>query len=112
MELDEVHEAASEAVGRARGGEGPTLIEAVTYRYLGHSKSDANLYRTRDEIVQWREQDPIGRLAMKLEDEGVLESEEWRSLERSAKEEIEESFERAAREPEPEPASALEDLYA
>ena len=112
MELDEVHEAASEAVERARGGEGPTLIEAVTYRYLGHSKSDANLYRTRDEIVQWREQDPIGRLAMKLEDEGVLESEEWRSIEQSAKEEIEESFDRAAREPEPEPASALEDLYA
>src|SRR3712207_390763 len=112
MELDEVHEAASEAVERARRGEGPTLIEAVTYRYLGHSKSDANLYRTRDEIVQWREQDPIGRLAMKLEDEGVLESDEWRSIEQSAKEEIEESFDRAAREPEPEPASALEDLYA
>jgi TPP-dependent pyruvate/acetoin dehydrogenase alpha subunit len=112
MELDEVHEAASEAVERARGGEGPTLIEAVTYRYLGHSKSDANLYRTRDEIVQWREQDPIGRLAMKLEDEGVLESDEWRSMERSAREEIEGALDRAAREPEPEPESALEDVYA
>ncbi len=112
MELDEVHEAASEAVERARGGEGPTLIEAVTYRYLGHSKSDANLYRTRDEIVQWREQDPIGRLAMKLEEEGVLESDEWRSMERSAREEIAEAFDKAAREPEPEPASALEDVYA
>ena len=112
MELDEVHEAASEAVERARGGEGPTLIEAVTYRYLGHSKSDANLYRTRDEIVQWREQDPIGRLAMKLEEEGVLQSDEWQSMERSAKEEIEESFDKAAREPEPEPESALEDVYA
>ena len=112
MELDEVHEVASEAVERARGGEGPTLIEAVTYRYLGHSKSDANLYRTRDEIVQWREQDPIGRLAMKLEEEGVLQSDEWQSMERSAKEEIEESFDKAAREPEPEPESALEDVYA
>ena len=112
MELDEVHEAASEAVERARGGEGPTLIEAVTYRYLGHSKSDANLYRTRDEIVQWREQDPIGRLAMKLEEEGVLQSDEWQSMERSAKAEIEESFDKAAREPEPEPESALEDVYA
>ena len=112
MELDEVHEAASEAVERARGGEGPTLIEAVTYRYLGHSKSDANLYRTRDEIVRWREQDPIGRLAMKLEEEGVLQSDEWQSMERSAKAEIEESFDKAAREPEPEPESALEDVYA
>jgi TPP-dependent pyruvate/acetoin dehydrogenase alpha subunit len=112
MELDEVHEAASEAVGRARGGDGPTLIEAVTYRYLGHSKSDANLYRTRDEIQEWREQDPIGRFAVSLEQEGVLESEEWRSIERSAKERIEEAFEWAAREPEPEPESALEDVYA
>jgi TPP-dependent pyruvate/acetoin dehydrogenase alpha subunit len=112
MELDEVHAAASEAVGRARGGGGPTLIEAVTYRYLGHSKSDANLYRTRDEIQEWREQDPIQRFAVSLKQEGVLEGEEWRSIERSAKERIEEAFERAAREPEPEPESALEDVYA
>jgi TPP-dependent pyruvate/acetoin dehydrogenase alpha subunit len=112
MELDEVHEAASEAVGRARGGGGPTLIEAVTYRYLGHSKSDANLYRTRDEIQEWRVQDPIQRFDVGLKQEGVLESNEWRSIERSAKERIEEAFERAAREPEPEPESALEDVYA
>jgi acetoin:2,6-dichlorophenolindophenol oxidoreductase subunit alpha len=112
MELDEVHGAASEAVGRARGGEGPTLIEAATYRYLGHSKSDANLYRTRDEIQQWREQDPIGRLAMRLEEEGTLQSGEWQGMESSAKERIEEAFERASQEPEPEPESALEDVYA
>jgi TPP-dependent pyruvate/acetoin dehydrogenase alpha subunit len=112
MELDEVHGAAAEAVGRARGGGGPTLIEAVTYRYLGHSKSDANLYRTRDEIQEWREQDPIGRFAVSLEQEGVLEGDEWRSIERSAKERIEEAFEWAVREPEPEPESALEDVYA
>ena len=112
MELDEVHEAAAEAVDRARSGDGPTLVEAVTYRYLGHSKSDANLYRTRDEIQEWREQDPIGRFALSLEQEGVLEDDEWRSIERSAKERIEEAFEWAAREPEPEPESALEDVYA
>jgi TPP-dependent pyruvate/acetoin dehydrogenase alpha subunit len=112
MELDEVRGAASEAVERARRGEGPTLIEAVTYRYLGHSKSDANLYRTRDEIAQWREHDPIGRFAVQLEEEGVLKSEEWRSMERSAKARIEAAFEKAADEPEPEPESALEDVYA
>jgi TPP-dependent pyruvate/acetoin dehydrogenase alpha subunit len=112
MELDQVHEAAVEAVGRARSGHGPTLIEAVTYRYLGHSKSDANLYRTRDEIQEWRAQDPIGRFAVSLEQEGVLEDDEWRSIERSAKERVEVAFEWAAREPEPEPESALEDVYA
>jgi TPP-dependent pyruvate/acetoin dehydrogenase alpha subunit len=112
MELDEVHQAASEAVERARGGEGPTLIEAVTYRYLGHSKSDANLYRTRDEIKSWREHDPTQRFAARLEEEDTLESEEWREIDQEAKERIEQAFEKAAQEPEPEPESALEDVYA
>lgn len=111
MEHDEVHGAASEAVKRARSGEGPTLIEAVTYRYLGHSKSDANLYRTRDEIEEWRKHDPIQRLAMKLEEEGYLEQDEWRSMERSTKERIGEAFSKADGEPEPEPESALEDVH-
>jgi TPP-dependent pyruvate/acetoin dehydrogenase alpha subunit len=112
MELDDIREAASEAVDLARSGGGPTLIEAVTYRYLGHSKSDANLYRTRDEISEWREHDPIGRFAAALEREGAVEEGEWQSIERSVKEKIEAAFEKAAREPEPEPESALEDVYA
>ena len=112
MELDEVHEAAAEAVGRARGGEGPALIEAVTYRYLGHSKSDANLYRTREEIQSWRKQDPIQLFATVLEEEGVLGKDEWRKLDEEAKERIEEAFAKASKEPDPEPDSALEDVYA
>ena len=112
MELDEVHEAAFEAVDRARSGEGPSLLEAVTYRYLGHSKSDANLYRTRDEISEWRRRDPIVRFAAKLEETGALEKDEWQEMERRVNQRIEEAFERAAREPEPESESALEDVYA
>ena len=112
MELDEVQNAATEAVERARGGEGPTLIEAVTYRYLGHSKSDANLYRTREEIKSWREHDPTQRFAARLEEEGALESEEWRALEEETKDRIEQAFEKAFQESEPEPESALEDVYA
>jgi pyruvate dehydrogenase E1 component alpha subunit len=112
MELDGVHEAASEAVQRARSGGGPTLLEAVTYRYLGHSKSDANLYRTRDEIAEWRERDAIQRFAAVLESEGTLAEDEWRNLEKEAREEIEEDFSKAFQEPEPEPESALEDVYA
>ena len=74
QDLDAVNAAASEAVERARRGDGPTLLEAVTYRYLGHSKSDANLYRTRDEISEWREKDPIACFAGVLEEEGALEN--------------------------------------
>jgi pyruvate dehydrogenase E1 component alpha subunit len=112
MELDETNAAATEAVERARRGEGPTLLEAVTYRYLGHSKSDANLYRTRDEISEWRERDPIGRFAMTLEEEGVLDKEEWKDLQQNIVERVEEAFAKADREPEPDPESALEDVYA
>jgi acetoin:2,6-dichlorophenolindophenol oxidoreductase subunit alpha len=111
-DLDEVYEATLEALKRARAGEGPTLLEAITYRYLGHSKSDANLYRTREEISMWRKQDPIQRFAMKLEEEGVLEEDEWRKLEQQARERIEEAFAKAEKEPDPEPESALEDVYA
>jgi TPP-dependent pyruvate/acetoin dehydrogenase alpha subunit len=112
MELDDVHEVASEAVERARGGEGPTLLEAITYRYLGHSKSDANLYRTREEIAEWRERDAIQRFAATLEKERALAEDEWRGLEERARERIEEAFEKAGKEPDPEPESALEDVYA
>jgi len=111
-ELDEVYQATVEALERARAGEGPTLLEAITYRYLGHSKSDANLYRTREEIQTWRQKDPIQRFAAVLEGEGLLGEDEWRKLDEEAKQMIEESFEKASKEPDPEPESALEDVYA
>jgi acetoin:2,6-dichlorophenolindophenol oxidoreductase subunit alpha len=111
-QLKEVYQATLEALERARAGEGPTLLEAITYRYLGHSKSDANLYRTREEIQTWRKQDPIQLFATVLEEEGVLRENEWRKLDEEAKERIEEAFAKASREPDPEPDSALEDVYA
>lgn len=111
-DLDEVQEATLAALERARAGEGPTLLEAITYRYLGHSKSDANLYRTREEISTWRKKDPIERFAAVLEGEGSLQEGEWQQLDEQVKEAIEEAFERAGREPDPEPESALEDVYA
>jgi acetoin:2,6-dichlorophenolindophenol oxidoreductase subunit alpha len=111
-ELDEVHDAAAEALERARAGEGPTLLEAITYRYLGHSKSDANLYRTREEIAMWRKRDPIQRFALKLEEEGLLEEDEWRTLEEQCKRRIEDAFEKAQNQPDPKSESAQEDVYA
>ena len=111
-ELDEVYQATHEALERARAGEGPPLLEAITYRYLGHSKSDANLYRTREEIQTWRKRDPIQRFAAVLEGEGVLQEDEWQRLDEEAKQRIEEAFEKASKEPDPEPESALEDVYA
>jgi TPP-dependent pyruvate/acetoin dehydrogenase alpha subunit len=68
-DVQAVHDAATEAVATARAGRGPTLIEAITYRWKGHSKSDQNLYRTREEIESWRERDPIDRF-----EQAVLEA--------------------------------------
>ncbi|MGW3963575.1 thiamine pyrophosphate-dependent dehydrogenase E1 component subunit alpha [Amycolatopsis sp. NPDC005003] len=61
-----VHDAVADAVARARAGEGPTLVEAMTYRWKGHSKSDKNLYRTREEIEHWRERDPIAQFESRV----------------------------------------------
>lgn len=112
QDLDVVNAAASEAVERARRGDGPTLLEAVTYRYLGHSKSDANLYRTRDEISEWRERDPIARFASVLEEEGVLQDGGYSALDEEVENTIENALEKAQKEAEPELESALEDVYA
>lgn len=65
-DLPAVYAAIREAVARARAGEGPTLIEALTYRWRGHSKSDKQAYRTRDEVKDWQQRDPIRRYAARL----------------------------------------------
>ena len=75
-DVDAVYAAADEAVERARSGGGPTLIECLTYRHKGHSKSDKNLYRTKEEIEFWKTKDPVGIFETKLIDQGVLSKEE------------------------------------
>jgi len=72
-DVQAVYEAATEAVATARDGRGPTLIEAVTYRWKGHSKSDQNLYRTREEIESWRQRDPIDRFEQAVLEAGTLD---------------------------------------
>ncbi|HEY4277410.1 MAG TPA: thiamine pyrophosphate-dependent dehydrogenase E1 component subunit alpha [Conexibacter sp.] len=66
-DVDAVHDAASDAVERARGGGGPTLIEAVTYRWFGHYAGDRAAYRDEDEVTAWRERDPLVRARAALD---------------------------------------------
>lgn len=72
-DVQDVHDAVATAVRRARAGAGPTLVEAETYRWKGHSKSDKNLYRTREEIETWRERDPVARFAAQAVEAGALD---------------------------------------
>ena len=88
MDVLEVKNEVSEAVAAARAGKGPTLIEAKTYRFTGHSKSDPRNYRTRQEEALWQEKDPISCLKNKLLGKGVLEL-ELENIEERIKNEIE-----------------------
>ncbi|WNS81020.1 pyruvate dehydrogenase (acetyl-transferring) E1 component subunit alpha [Domibacillus sp. DTU_2020_1001157_1_SI_ALB_TIR_016] len=100
------------AVHRAREGGGPTLIEMKTYRWKGHSKSDAKKYRTREEENEWRAKDGIKRFKEALIASGVLTEEEAKALQEEANQEIEEAVRFAEASPEPSIDTLEEDVYA
>ncbi|HEY7606733.1 MAG TPA: thiamine pyrophosphate-dependent dehydrogenase E1 component subunit alpha, partial [Actinomycetes bacterium] len=90
-DVQAVYEATTEAVAHARAGRGPTLIEAVTYRWKGHSKSDQNLYRTREEIESWRERDPIDRFEQAVLEAGTLTEAELQQVRDQARDAVREA---------------------
>ncbi|TWT06432.1 thiamine pyrophosphate-dependent dehydrogenase E1 component subunit alpha [Planococcus sp. CPCC 101016] len=102
----------SEAVERARNGEGPSIIEAKTYRSKGHSKSDAKKYRTREEEKEWLLRDPIKLMAEVMIEEGIFTQQEADQIKADAKKEVEESVEFAKNSPEPTLDALMEDIYA
>ncbi|MFN3650599.1 MAG: pyruvate dehydrogenase complex E1 component subunit beta [Armatimonadota bacterium] len=106
-----VRTAVEEAVERARTGGGPTLIEARTYRYYGHSLSDARAYRTRDEERQWRDRDPIDVFARKLVDSELFTQEEVDAIKAEAKATIDESIRFALDSPLPDPSELHDNVY-
>lgn len=105
---DVVHE----AVERARSGGGPTLVESVTYRWKGHSKSDKNLYRTKEEIAQWREQDPILRFEALAQQQELLSEDEIASVRTDAVEAVREAVRQANSAPDADPSDLLAGVYA
>jgi pyruvate dehydrogenase E1 component alpha subunit len=111
-DLPAVYAASLAAVSRARSGGGPTLVECKTYRLRGHSKSDRNLYRTKEEIEAWRKRDPIRRLEAELVLQGRFDAAELAALEKEAQQEIEQALEFAKASPDPDPAQLTRDVYA
>ena len=100
-----VHAAAKEAVDRARGGGGPTLLECKTYRHYGHSKSDPAPYRTAEELEQWKARDPLKLARERLLQEGVSD-EQLSSVEQTTNELIEHAVQDALAAPYPDPADS------
>jgi pyruvate dehydrogenase E1 component alpha subunit len=101
--FSEVAEASQAAVERARAGEGPTLIESKTYRYRGHSKSDRNRYRTKEEIEDWiTNRDPILLFETELKEFGIIDEKGIEAVRESVKQEIADGIEFAKQSPAPE----------
>lgn len=112
MDVMAVHDAVAGPRTRARLDEGPTLIVATCYRFVGHFSGDTQRYRTRDEIQPWLERDPIGIHQRRLVDSGVLTADAADELDQEAKRAVEAALEFAVASPWPAAEEAWEDLYA
>ncbi len=99
------------AMERAKRGEGPSLIECKTYRTKGHSRSDRNRYRSKDEIEDWKQRDPIPAFEYELQAHGVISAAEAEAIRASVEAEIQEAFTFAQAGTNPTPDSVLRDVY-
>ena len=107
-----VRKATAAAVARARAGEGPTLLENLTYRLRGHFEGDPQKYRTPAEIESWREKDPIERFARALRKKKYLTDKRARQILAEVQAEVDAALAFAHNSPYPEPEEALTDLYS
>ncbi|SKA87267.1 pyruvate dehydrogenase E1 component alpha subunit [Paucidesulfovibrio gracilis DSM 16080] len=107
-----VHEAVSEAVKRARNGEGPSLVECKTYRWRGHFEGDACTYRCDEELKEWMAKDPIPRFEEKLVESGVLKKKDLKEIKARIEKEVEEAVAFAEQSPLPDPSVLMDDVYA
>jgi pyruvate dehydrogenase E1 component alpha subunit len=101
QDVDVVNGAVAEAIDRARGGGGPTLLEMKTYRYRGHSRADPARYRPEGELERWKERDPIELLGARLADEGRLSTDDLTRMRSEVQDEIDAAAERAQASPVP-----------
>jgi TPP-dependent pyruvate/acetoin dehydrogenase alpha subunit len=106
-----VHEAAREAVDRARGGGGPTLLECQTYRHYGHSKSDPGAYRPKEEVERWMTRDPLQLTRERLLSLGVSEG-DLSAAEESVREVLERAVQAGLNAPYPDPAENVATEFA
>ena len=112
MDVFAVYEAAGQAVARARAGQGPTLLEAMTYRFYGHTVFDNPLtYRTKEEEDSWRARDPLKQFRERVLPEGEITVEELDRLDQDAEDLMEEAIRFADESPMPEPAQLYADVY-
>ena len=111
MDVVAVREGVAEGIRKAREERRPTLLEAFTYRYRGHSAADPEVYREREEVEEWREKDPIETFAKRCMEEGVLGEREVQEVRDKAEQEVLAAVEFADASPEPPLDTLYESLY-
>lgn len=112
MDVLAVRTAALEAVERARAGEGPTLIEAMTYRFRGHSLADPDELRSKEEKEFWLSRDPIKRLSAYLTEKNLATAEELKEIENKIQGIVDDSVQFAENSPEPDPSELYRYVFA
>jgi TPP-dependent pyruvate/acetoin dehydrogenase alpha subunit len=111
-DVEAVYGAMAQAGGRARHGEGPTLLELETYRFAGHSRSDPGHYRTPEEVALWKTRDPIARYESRLSAEGVLDASTVEMIVAETEVALDRAVELAGQAPNPIPEDCLTDVFA
>jgi acetoin:2,6-dichlorophenolindophenol oxidoreductase subunit alpha len=110
--LVEVYNTVSHFQRECRRGKGPVLIEVLTYRWKGHSKSDAQVYRSKDEVSEWVKRDPIKLYSRELLEKKIITRKEIEEIENMARDDIKKAAEFAKDSPFPDPGTIEEDVYA
>jgi len=111
MDVLDVYDKASKAIGDARTGKGPTLLELKTFRYCGHSRRDPSNYIPKEEKNYWKEKDPIVKFEDFLLNKKILEKKEVGKLKDRIDKKIEEAIEFGQNSPEPKPEDTYKDFY-
>jgi pyruvate dehydrogenase E1 component alpha subunit len=111
MKVEEVHKAVARAAERARKGDGPTLLEFRTYRYKGHSMSDPAKYRTKEEVEQYKQRDPVEVVKSTIQEKKLATEKELEAIEMRVVQQVEESVKFAEESNFPNPAEAFTDIY-
>ena len=106
-----VYQAASEAVAKARGGNGPTLLECMTYRQCGHSRSDPRTYRSREEEETWKSKDPIPAYQAFILDQQIATDSHLRSIDSAVESQIQDAISFAESSPLPDPGEVITDVF-
>lgn len=111
MSPEAVHKAILKAADRAKAGEGPTLLDIKTYRYKGHSMSDPQKYRTKEEVEEYKTLDPIQTTLTKIKENKWATEDEIKAIQKDVAKIVEESVKFAEESPLPDPSELYEDVY-